>query len=89
MNRGAWWAAVHGVAKRGTTLSDFHFYLTGLRTQKSGSLVLSQLGWEGTLGSDQGPSVVISQALCTAWGCISQGEMLPSPNRPLQRACCS
>ena len=25
MDRGAWWAAVHGVAKSGTQLSDFTF----------------------------------------------------------------
>ena len=25
MDRGAWWAAVHGVAKSWTRLSDFHF----------------------------------------------------------------
>ena len=27
MNRGAWWAAVYGVAKSQTQLSDFYFYL--------------------------------------------------------------
>ena len=25
MDRGAWWATVHGVAKSRTQLSDFHF----------------------------------------------------------------
>ena len=25
MDRGAWWATVHGVAKSGTKLSDYHF----------------------------------------------------------------
>ena len=28
MDRGAWWATVHGVAKSGTRLSDFHFHFT-------------------------------------------------------------
>ena len=28
MDRGAWWAAVHGVAKSWTQLSDFTFTLT-------------------------------------------------------------
>ena len=28
MDRGAWWAAVHGVTKSRTRLSDFHFILT-------------------------------------------------------------
>ena len=27
MDRGAWWAAVHGVAKSRTRLSDFTFYV--------------------------------------------------------------
>ena len=27
MDRGAWWATVHGVAKTHTRLSDFHFHL--------------------------------------------------------------
>ena len=27
MNRGAWWATVHGVTKSHTQLSDFHFSL--------------------------------------------------------------
>ena len=27
MNRGAWWATVHGVAKSRTRLSDFTFFL--------------------------------------------------------------
>ena len=27
MDRGAWWAAIHGVAKSRTRLSDFHFSL--------------------------------------------------------------
>ena len=26
MDRGAWWASVHGVAKSRTQLSDFHFH---------------------------------------------------------------
>ena len=30
MDRGAWWATVHGVAKSQTRLSDFTHTLTGL-----------------------------------------------------------
>ena len=30
-DRGAWWATVHGVAKSGTQLSDFHFHKDGNR----------------------------------------------------------
>ena len=29
MDRGAWWATVHGVAKSQTGLSDFHFQIPG------------------------------------------------------------
>ena len=28
MDRGAWWATVHGVAESWTQLSDFHYYIT-------------------------------------------------------------
>ena len=28
MDRGAWWATVHGVTKRWTRLSDFHFHFS-------------------------------------------------------------
>ena len=31
MDRGAWWATVHGVAKSRTRLSDFTIYLDGSR----------------------------------------------------------
>ena len=53
MDRGAWWAAVHGVAKSWTRLSDFtftfhchaleketaHFSVLALESQGRGSLV--------------------------------------------------
>ena len=29
MDRGAWWAPVHGIAKSQTRLSDSYYYLTG------------------------------------------------------------
>ena len=47
MDGGAWWATVHGVAKRQTRLNDFTFFL---------SLSLSLLGL-GTLQVGTGPSV--------------------------------
>ena len=28
MDRGAWWATVHGIAKSQTQLSDFHFHFS-------------------------------------------------------------
>ena len=33
MDRGAWWAAVHGVTKSWTRLSDFHFHQFSSVTQ--------------------------------------------------------
>ena len=40
MDRGAWWATVHGVAKSRTRLSDFTFFLTD-RGEKLNSKKLS------------------------------------------------
>ena len=47
MDRGAWWATVHGVTKRQTQLNDFHFHplslycvTNTLRDQGSNSLPL-------------------------------------------------
>ena len=36
MERGAWWATVHGVAKSRTRLSDFTFTIGQLYIQKTG-----------------------------------------------------
>ena len=44
MNRGAWWAAVHGVAKSWTRLSDFTFYFHEL--EKEMATHSSILAWE-------------------------------------------
>ena len=37
MDRGAWWATVHGVAKSGTQLSNFHFAFPGELTEQTES----------------------------------------------------
>ena len=46
MDRGAWWATVHGVAKSGTRLSDFTFtvILNGLSWKRT-EIILSILRW--------------------------------------------
>ena len=40
MDRGAWWATVHGVAKSLTGLSNEHFHFQGDMTSKNAMWVL-------------------------------------------------
>ena len=34
IDRGAWWATVHGVAQNWTQLSDFHFHFINVRVNR-------------------------------------------------------
>ena len=57
MDRGAWWATVHGVAKSRTRLSDFsslllHLLLTIWWNSRSGT-GMNQIIWRGGLSSRQ------------------------------------
>ena len=45
MDRGAWWAAVHGVAKSRTGLSDFTFTLPFHALEKEMATHSSVLAW--------------------------------------------
>ena len=45
MDRGAWWAAVHGVAKRRTRLSDFTFTFHSHALEKEMATHSSVLAW--------------------------------------------
>ena len=45
MDRGAWWAAVHGVAKSRTGLSDFTFYFHFHAVEKEMATHASVLSW--------------------------------------------
>ena len=52
MNRGAWWATVHGVAKSWTRLSDFsslhfsgHTGDSGIRGEQEGAVLLRVSNW--------------------------------------------
>ena len=45
MDGGAWWAAVHGVAKSGTRLSDFTFTFHFHALEKEITTHSSPLGW--------------------------------------------
>ena len=45
MDRGAWWAAVHGVAKSGTRLSDFTFTFHFHALEKGVATHSSVLAW--------------------------------------------
>ena len=53
MDRGAWWAAVHGVAKSRTQLSDFPFTFHFLALDKEMATHSSVLAWRisGTGGA--------------------------------------
>ena len=44
MDRGVWWATVHGVTKSQTRLSDFTFFLSG-RMGSQGVVVCMSEGW--------------------------------------------
>ena len=70
MDRGAWWAVVHGVTKSGTQLSHWHFHFlevsaSALRTcstqPRGGKVVWGALG---TNVSDCLPSYCISKSVC-------------------------
>ena len=45
MDRGTWWAAVHGVAKSWTLLSDFTFTFNFLALEKELATHISTLAW--------------------------------------------
>ena len=54
MDRGAWWAAVHGVAKSQTRLSDFTFTFHFHALEKEMATRFSVLAWRipGTVEPD-------------------------------------
>ena len=60
IDRGAWWAAVHGVAKSQTRLSDFTFTFTFMHRRWK---------WQATPvflpGESQGPGSLVG---CRLWG---------------------
>ena len=58
MDRGAWWAAVHGVAKSRTRLSDFTFTLHFHVLEKEMAVFLP--------GESQGRGTLVG---CCLWGC--------------------
>ena len=59
MDRGAWWAAVHGVAQSWTRLSDFPFTFHFHALEKEMATHSSVLAWRipGTVESGELPSV--------------------------------
>ena len=59
MNGGAWWAAVHGVAKSCTQLSDFTFTFHFHALEKEMATHSSVLAWRKRRGSLVG---------CHLWG---------------------
>ena len=61
MGGGAWWAAVHGVAKNRTQLSDFTFTFHFHALEKEMATHSSVLAW-----SIQGRGRLVG---CRLWGC--------------------
>ena len=59
MDRGAWWAAVHGVAEGRTRLSDFTFTFHFTALEKEMAPYSSVLAWRipGTVGPGGLPSM--------------------------------
>ena len=54
MDRGAWWAAVHGVAKSQTQLSDFTFTFHFYALEKEMTTYSSVLAWRIPRTGDPG-----------------------------------
>ena len=91
MNRGAWWAAVHGVAKSRTRLSDFTFTSHFYALEKEMATHSSVLAWRipGT-GEPGGLPSVGSHRVGQDWSdlaaaavCKCQWCLLNHPNLPL------
>ena len=65
MDRGAWWAVVHGVAKSQTRLSDFtftfHFHALEKEMAAHSSILAWGIPWTEESGGGHSP-----------WGCKSQ-----------------
>ena len=64
MDRGAWWAAVHGVSKSRTGLSDFTFTFHFLALEKEMATHSSVLAWriQGTGEPGELPSKGLHRA---------------------------
>ena len=62
MDGGAWWAAVHGVAKSRTRLSDFTFTFHFDALEKEMAAHSSVLAWRI-------PGSPVSLVGCRLWGC--------------------
>ena len=51
MDGGAWWAAVHGVAKSWTRLSDFTFFLSFFSFLVGGRRIEKKIKWNPSIVS--------------------------------------
>ena len=82
MDGGAWWAAVHGVSKSRTRLSDFtftfHFHALEkemeVLTRKNSSLG----GFSQNTQTSPRPRLLLSNSL-SVWGCRRATQFTPPP----------
>ena len=61
MDRGAWQATVHGVAKSRTQLNDFTFTLIELTPQKDVLFIVGVGVWNAKLGSQEISGIILSK----------------------------
>ena len=65
MDRGAWWAAVHGVAKSWTQLSDFTFTFHFHALEKEMATHSSVLAWR--ISGTEEPGGLPSMGIAQSW----------------------
>ena len=57
VDRGLWWATVHGVAKSQTGMNDFHFFRSKSRDYTGTLHIAPPRGWADPLRHPSGPTI--------------------------------
>ena len=78
MDRGAWWAAVHGVARNQTRLSDFTFTFHFLASEKEMATHSSVLAWRiPGMGEPGGLPSMGSHRVGCDWSDLAAVQLIP------------